>query len=116
MLAAVYNLQTLAAPLATFLLSLLLIGCGLMLERIRPVCRLPGRAAIFNVAYMSASIFIQGLISPLILGATAMVVSALGGGLLVLPAEGLGLIPAALAYIVTVDLFEYVFRKRTDSG
>jgi sterol desaturase/sphingolipid hydroxylase (fatty acid hydroxylase superfamily) len=111
MLAAVYNLQTLAAPLATFLLSLLLIGCGLTLERIRPVCRLPGRAAIFNVAYMSASIFIQGLISPLILGATAMVVSAFGGGLLVLPAEGLGLIPAALAYIVTLDLFEYLFHR-----
>jgi sterol desaturase/sphingolipid hydroxylase (fatty acid hydroxylase superfamily) len=111
MLAAVYNLQTEAALMATFLLSLCLIGCGLVLERIAPVCGLPGRAATFNVVYMSASIFIQGIISPLVLGGTAIVVGALGGGLMILPSEGLGVIPAALAYIVTIDLLEYLFHR-----
>jgi sterol desaturase/sphingolipid hydroxylase (fatty acid hydroxylase superfamily) len=111
MLAAFYNPQVVAASMATFLLSLCVIGGGLMLERIRPVCGLPGRAAIFNVVYMSASIFIQGVISPLILGGTAIVVSTLGGGLVILPSEGFGVIPAALAYIVTIDLFEYLFHR-----
>jgi sterol desaturase/sphingolipid hydroxylase (fatty acid hydroxylase superfamily) len=111
MLVAFYNLQAMAAPLAMFLLSLLLIGCGLMLERIRPVCGLPDRAAIFNVIYLIASTFIQGAISPMILAGTAIVVSALGGGLVILPAAGFGLIPAALAYIVTLDLLEYLFHR-----
>jgi sterol desaturase/sphingolipid hydroxylase (fatty acid hydroxylase superfamily) len=108
---AAENLQAVAALLAPFLLSLLLIASGRMLERIRPACRVPGRAAILNVAYMIASTFIQGLISPVILAATAIVVRAFGGGLVVLPAEGLGLIPAAIAYIVTLDLFEYLFHR-----
>jgi sterol desaturase/sphingolipid hydroxylase (fatty acid hydroxylase superfamily) len=111
MLVAFYNLQAVAALLATILLSLFLIGCGLMLERIWPVCGLPGRAAIFNVAYMIAATFIQGVISPLVLAGTAIVVSTLGGGLVILPAEGFGLIPAALAYIVTLDLLEYLFHR-----
>lgn len=109
--AAADNLHAVAAQVAPFVLSLLLIGSGLMLERIRPARRLPGRAAIFNVAYMIASTFIQGLISPLVLAGTAIMVKAFGGGLVVLPAQGLGLIPAALAYIVTLDLFEYLFHR-----
>jgi len=97
--------------LATILLSLLAIGCGLLLERIRPVRGLPDRAAIFNVLYMIAAVFIQGAISPLVLAGTAAVVSALGGGLMVLPTAGLGLVPAAVAYIVTIDFFEYLFHR-----
>jgi sterol desaturase/sphingolipid hydroxylase (fatty acid hydroxylase superfamily) len=111
MFAAAYNLQVVAVLLATFLLSLLLIGCGLMLERIRPVCGLPDRAAIFNVVYLTASTFLQGVISPLVLAGTAIAVRAFGGGLVVLPAEGIGLVPAALAYIITLDLFEYLFHR-----
>jgi sterol desaturase/sphingolipid hydroxylase (fatty acid hydroxylase superfamily) len=108
---ALDNFHAVAALLAPFLLSLLLIGSGLLLERIRPACRAPGRAAIFNVAYMIASTFIQGVISPVILAGTAIVVRAFGGGLVVLPAQGLGLVLAAFAYIVTLDLFEYLFHR-----
>src|ERR1700722_4324244 len=108
---AIYNLQAVISVLATILLSLLAIGCGLLLERLRPARGLPDRAAVFNVVYMIAAAFIQGAISPLVLAATAAAVSALGGGLLVLPAAGLGLVPAALAYVVTVDLFEYLFHR-----
>jgi sterol desaturase/sphingolipid hydroxylase (fatty acid hydroxylase superfamily) len=108
---AFYNLQAVVSGLATILLSLLVIGCGLLLERIRPVRGLPDRAAIFNVVYMMAAVFIQGAIAPLVLAGTATVVSALGGGLVALPAEGLGLVPAALAYVVTVDFFEYLFHR-----
>jgi sterol desaturase/sphingolipid hydroxylase (fatty acid hydroxylase superfamily) len=111
MSAAIYNLQAVISVLATILLSLLAIGCGLLLERLRPARGLPDRAAVFNVVYMIAAAFIQGAISPLVLAATAAAVSALGGGLLVLPAAGLGLVPAALAYVVTVDLFEYLFHR-----
>jgi hypothetical protein len=56
-----YSLQAVAGLLPVFLLWLLLIRCGLMLERIRPVCGLPSRAAIFNVAYMTAFLLIQGV-------------------------------------------------------
>ncbi len=108
---ALDSFQAVAALLAPFLLSLLLIGSGLLLERIRPACRAPGRAAIFNVAYMIASTFIQGVISPVILAGTAIMVKAFGGGLVVLPAQGLGLLPAAFAYIVTLDLLEYLFHR-----
>ena len=111
MSAAIYNLQAVISVLATILLSLLAIGCGLLLERLRPARGLPDRAAVFNVVYMIAAAFIQGAISPLVLAATAAAVSALGGGLLVLPAAGLGLVPAALAYVVTVDLFEFLFHR-----
>ena len=111
MSAVFYNLQAAISVLATILLSLLAIGCGLLLERLRPARGLPDRAAVFNVVYMIAAAFIQGAISPLVLAATAAAVSALGGGLLVLPAAGLGLVPAALAYVVTVDLFEYLFHR-----
>src|ERR1700730_15523586 len=111
MMGAAYNLQTVAALSTTFLLSLFLVGCGLMLERTRPARGLPSRAVIFNIVYMISSTFIQGVISPLILAGTAIVVGALGGGLVMLPAEGFGLIPAALVYIVTLDLFEYIFHR-----
>src|ERR1700730_18157857 len=111
MMGAAYNLQTVAALSTTFLLSLFLVGCGLMLERTRPARGLPSRAVIFNIVYMIASTFIQGVVSPLILAGTAIVVSALGGGLVVLPAQGFALIPAALAYILTIDLFEYLFHR-----
>ncbi len=108
---AFYNLQAAISVLVTILLSLLAIGGGLLLERMRPVRGLPDRAAIFNVVYMIAAALIQGAISPLVLGATAAVVSALGGGLIVLPAAGLGLVPAVLAYVVTVDFLEYLFHR-----
>ncbi len=111
MTAPFYNLQAVVSVLATILLSLLVIGCGLLLERIRPVRGSPDRAAIFNVVYMMAAVFIQGAIAPLVLAGTATVVSALGGGLVALPAEGLGLVPAALAYVVTADFFEYLFHR-----
>jgi sterol desaturase/sphingolipid hydroxylase (fatty acid hydroxylase superfamily) len=111
MTADFYNLQAVVSLLAAILLSLLVIGCGLLLERIRPARGLPDRAAIFNVVYMMAAVFIQGAIAPLVLAGTATVVSALGGGLVALPAEGLGLVPAALAYVVTVDFLEYLFHR-----
>lgn len=79
MLANFYNLHAVAGPLAIFLLSLFLIGCGSMLEWARPVRRLPDRAAIFNIAYMIVGFLIQGVISPLVLAVTAIVVGALGG-------------------------------------
>jgi sterol desaturase/sphingolipid hydroxylase (fatty acid hydroxylase superfamily) len=81
MLAAIYNLRAAVALSVTCLLSLLLIGCGLMLEWVRPVSGLSSQAAIFNVVYLIASIFIQGAISPLVLAGTAIVVSTLGGGI-----------------------------------
>ncbi len=108
---AFYNLHAVISVLATILLSLVVIGCGLLLERIRPARRLPDRAAILNVVYMIAAALIQGAISPLVLGGTAAVVGALGGGLIVLPTAGLGLVPAVLAYVVTVDFFEYLFHR-----
>ncbi len=108
---AIYNPQAAISVLVTISLSLLAIGCGLLLERMRPARRLPERAAIFNVVYMIAATLLQGAISPLFLGGTAVVVGALGGGLLVLPSAGLGLVPAALAYVVTVDFFEYIFHR-----
>jgi sterol desaturase/sphingolipid hydroxylase (fatty acid hydroxylase superfamily) len=111
MLVAIYNLQAAVALSATCLLSLLLIGCGLMLERIRPVSGLSGQAAIFNVVYLIASVFIQGAISPLVLAGTAIVVSTLGGGIVALPSQGPAIIPAALVYIVTIDLLEYLFHR-----
>ncbi|HWF93789.1 MAG TPA: sterol desaturase family protein [Xanthobacteraceae bacterium] len=111
MTAAFYNLEAVVSVLATILLSLLVIGFGLLLERIRPVRGSPDRAAIFNVVYMMAAVFIQGAIAPLVLAGTATVVSALGGGLVALPAEELGLVPAALVYVVTVDFLEYLFHR-----
>ena len=108
---AFYAPQAATLVLVTISLSLLAIGCGRLLERRWPARSLPDRAAIFNVLYMIATALIQGAISPLVLGGTAAVVSALGGGLVVLPTAGLGLVPAVLAYVVTVDFFEYLFHR-----
>ncbi len=96
---------------AAFLLPLLVIGVGLLLEKIRPACAPSHREAAFNVAYMLAFVALQSLISPAVLGMTAMVVGALGGGLLILPTEGVGLLLGALAYVVVMDLGEYVFHR-----
>jgi sterol desaturase/sphingolipid hydroxylase (fatty acid hydroxylase superfamily) len=96
---------------AAFLLPLIVIGLGLLLEKLRPACAPSRREAAFNIAYMLAFVALQSLISPAVLGMTAMVVGAFGGGLVFLPAEGLGLLLGALAYVVVMDLGEYIFHR-----
>jgi sterol desaturase/sphingolipid hydroxylase (fatty acid hydroxylase superfamily) len=82
-----------------------------MLEKLRPICTPSRREASLNVAYMLAFVLIQSLILPVVLGATTTVVRALGGGLVVLPAEGFGLLLGAFVYIVVMDLGEYIFHR-----
>jgi sterol desaturase/sphingolipid hydroxylase (fatty acid hydroxylase superfamily) len=97
--------------MATFLLPLFVIGAGLLLEKLRPICAPSRREAALNVAYMLAFFLIQSLILPGVLGATTMAVKALGGGLVILPAEGFGLVLGALVYIAVMDFGEYIFHR-----
>jgi sterol desaturase/sphingolipid hydroxylase (fatty acid hydroxylase superfamily) len=102
--AALSLAQTIAAQIA-------LLAFGFVIERLRPA-RSQGISCIgLNVAYAAAVRVIYSVLYPLSVGLTTLMVNALGGGLIELPASGVGLAVAIPCFVLMMDAGEYVFHR-----
>src|SRR6185437_7825233 len=102
--AALSLAQTIAAQIA-------LLAFGFVIERLRPA-RSQGIGCIgLNVAYAAAVRVVYAVLYPLSVGLTTLLVNALGGGLIELPASGAGLVVAIPCYALTMDAGEYLFHR-----
>ena len=88
-----------------------LIAFGFGIERLRPA-RAQGITCLrLNVAYVAALRVIYAVLYPLSVGLTTLMVNALGGGLIELPASGAGLAVAIPCYALAMDGGEYLFHR-----
>ena len=87
------------------------VGVGHVLERLCGGARRGSGPAIFNLACFVPASLLHSLISPLMAGATVLIVNAAGGGAFALPSRGWGLVAGVLAYLFVSDLFEYLFHR-----
>lgn len=89
------------------------VGVGVGFERWRPARRPApvGGTKLFNLAAYAPGSLAQALLGPALVVASAQVVTALGGGLIVLPSRGWGLALGAAAYFVAMDFGEYLFHR-----
>ncbi len=88
-----------------------LIVFGFRIEQLRPA-RPQGISCIrLNIAYVAALRVIYAVLSPLSVGLTTLMVNALGGGLIELPASGMGLAVAIPCYALAMDGGEYLFHR-----
>jgi sterol desaturase/sphingolipid hydroxylase (fatty acid hydroxylase superfamily) len=96
--------ETLAAQI-----GILVFGFGI--ERLRPA-RSQGISCVrLNIAYVAAVRVVYAVLYPLSVGLTTLLVNALGGGLIELPAAGVGLVVAIPCYALTMDAGEYLFHR-----
>lgn len=99
----------------TFLAGLLAAGAfiaiGGMIER-RFAARTSATPTLsFNLLYYAPASLLQGLLKPTAGALTVLAVNRLGGGLIALPASGWGLLLGLAAYLVAMDLGEYLFHR-----
>ena len=88
-----------------------LIAFGFGIEQLRPA-RPQGISCLrLNVAYVAASRVIYSALYPLSVGLTTLMVNAVGGGLIELPASGVGLAVAVPCYALVMDGGEYLFHR-----
>jgi sterol desaturase/sphingolipid hydroxylase (fatty acid hydroxylase superfamily) len=96
--------ETLAAQIA-----LIVLGFGI--ERLRPA-RHQGISCIrLNIEYTVVARVMYAVLYPLSVGLTTLTVNRLGGGLLELPASGVGLAIAVPCYALLMDGGEYLFHR-----
>jgi len=69
------------------------------------------RDGLQNLKVWAASFTVQALVLPALGGLTTLAVNAAGGGVVVLPAEGWGLVVGIAVYLVAMDLGEYLFHR-----
>ncbi len=96
--------ETLAAQI-----GIILFGFGI--ERLRPARSQGISCARLNIAYCAAARVVYTVLYPLSVGLTTLLVNALGGGLIELPASGVGLVVAIPCYALTMDAGEYLFHR-----
>src|SRR6185312_1345259 len=102
--AALSLAQTIAAQIA-------LLAFGFVIERLRPA-RSQGIGCIgLNVAYAAAVRVIYSVLYPLSVGLTTLMVNALGGGLIELPAAGVGWAVGIPCCVLMMDAGEHVFHR-----
>ena len=89
----------------------LCVAVGYFIEQRRGRPPQAARTVLFNVACFVPASFLQGLLSPLIAGVTVLAVNAIGGGAIILPSRGWGLLVGAVAYLVAMDGMEYLFHR-----
>jgi sterol desaturase/sphingolipid hydroxylase (fatty acid hydroxylase superfamily) len=94
-----------------FIVSTTAVLIGLFFEKnhLRFVERI--EASFFNIKYFAVESLINATFYPAATMLTAKAVSAAGGGLITLPAEGWRALPAVLIYIAAADFGEYVFHR-----
>jgi len=90
-------------------IGIILLGFGI--ERLRPARSQGIRCARLNMAYGAVARVIYAGLYPLSAGLTTLLVNALGGGLIELPASGIGLVVAIPCYALTMDAGEYLFHR-----
>jgi len=96
--------ETLAAQIA-------LLAFGFGIEQLRPA-RPQGISCItLNIEYAAALRVIYAALYPLSVGLTTLMVNRLGGGLMELPASGVGLAIAVPCYALVMDGGEYLFHR-----
>ena len=107
------------APLATvvetFLAGLLAAGAfiavGALVERRFAAIPSATPTLGFNLLYYTPASLIQALLLPVAGALTVLAINRLGGGLVVLPAQGWGLLLGLGIYLVAMDLGEYLFHR-----
>jgi len=104
-----------ATIVETFLAGLLAAGAfiavGVLVER-RFAARTAASPTLgFNLLYYAPASLIQALLKPAAGALTVLAVNRLGGGLITLPALGWGLLAGLAAYLVAMDLGEYLFHR-----
>lgn len=95
----------------TVAVQIALIVFGFGIEQLRPARPQDISCIRLNIAYVSALRLIYAVLYPLSVGFTTLVVNALGGGLIKLPASGVGLMVAIPCYALAVDGGEYLFHR-----
>ena len=96
---------------ATLAVQIGLIVFGFGIERLRPA-RPQGISCIrLNIVYAAALRVIYAVLYPLSVGLTTLMVNAFGGGLIELPASGVGLAIAVPCYALAMDGGEYFFHR-----
>src|SRR5579859_4834605 len=96
---------------ATLAVQIGLIVFGFGIERLRPA-RPQGISCIrLNIVYAAALRVIYAVLYPLSVGLTTLMVNAFGGGLIELPASGVGLAIAVPCYALAMDGGEYAFHR-----
>jgi len=87
------------------------IAIGFWIEQLRPASAQGVGCLRLNTAYALSARVIYSAFYPVAAAATTLIVNALGGGLIELPASGLGLILAVPCYVLAVDGSEYLFHR-----
>jgi sterol desaturase/sphingolipid hydroxylase (fatty acid hydroxylase superfamily) len=91
--------------------ALLLVTIGVVIERLRPSLACSINAFVFNVAYAIPAKVLETVTVALVAGGMVTVTNLAGGGLITLPADGWLLVPGVVAYVVMMDLGEYLFHR-----
>ena len=87
------------------------IVLGHLAERVWPARDGSGARPLFNLALFAPSTALRAATAPLFGVLTTVGVNAIGGGVLVLPSKGLGLIAGAVIYLLVMDGLEYLFHR-----
>jgi sterol desaturase/sphingolipid hydroxylase (fatty acid hydroxylase superfamily) len=96
---------------ATLALQIGLIAFGYVTEQLRPARPQGLRCVGLNLGYVLCLRLIYAVLLPVSGAATTLIVNALGGGIFILPASGLGLLFAAACYALLMDGGEYLFHR-----
>ncbi|MDB5481329.1 MAG: sterol desaturase [Caulobacteraceae bacterium] len=111
--------SAMATSVETFLAGLLAAGAfiavGGLIERRFAATRPTTPTLGFNLLYFAPASLIQALLRPATGALTVLAVNGLGGGFVALPAQGWGLLMGLAAYLVAMDLGEYLFHRAQHS-
>ena len=102
------NLIVVALGFAAYLAFVLL---ALAIERIAPVEQQSVPGVRLNVTITLLNFVLHALLAPLVAMVTVAAVNAAGGGWIVLPGSGWGLLAGLAAYALTSDGLEYLFHR-----
>jgi sterol desaturase/sphingolipid hydroxylase (fatty acid hydroxylase superfamily) len=90
--------------------SATIIGIGFTLERRDAPFLERARARLFNILYLFPASLLQHLLMP-VGAAAAVIIGGTAGGLIALPSTGWATLPAVLAYLLAMDMGEYLFHR-----
>jgi sterol desaturase/sphingolipid hydroxylase (fatty acid hydroxylase superfamily) len=97
---------------SSYLVLLILISIGTLIERADPVERLQSkRATRLNLMYTAAYSMVVYAIKPLTATCSVWIVGTLGGGLVTLRSDGWGAVASFIVILLTIDLLEYLFHR-----
>jgi sterol desaturase/sphingolipid hydroxylase (fatty acid hydroxylase superfamily) len=91
--------------------SLATIALCLIIERVRPAGGVSFRQLVLNINYSVLRTFLIGATDPIGAAVIGLTVAWAGGGLIVLPSSGWGLLLGVAAYLLAMDCAEYAFHR-----